>query len=226
VGRRVDLSADAHGPLGVMGGTFDPIHYGHLTVAEQTRETLGLASVVFIPAGDPPHKRDRAVTGPRHRMAMVELAVSDNPGFSVSRVELDRAGPSYAVDTIAGLAARADAEGRQRPVFILSVEALWGFPTWREPARILELCRIAVVPRRGTPAPDRAWLTQNHPGQEDRFVFLDGPHLGHSATDIRERAMRGRSIRYLVPPAVAAYIGEHHLYQPAPPPEPATRSDP
>src|SRR4051812_45797032 len=112
-----------------MGGTFDPIHLGHLTVAEQTREALDLASVVFVPAGDPPHKQDRAVTSAAQRLAMVELAVSGNPRFTVSRVELDRTGPSYAVDTLAELAARADAEGRERPVFILSVEALWGFPT-------------------------------------------------------------------------------------------------
>jgi len=226
VGRRVELSADARRPLGVMGGTFDPIHYGHLTVAEQTREALDLASVVFVPVGDPPHKQDRPVSAAAHRMAMVELAVGGNPWFAVSRVELDRSGPSYAVDTIAGLAARADTEGRERPVFILSVEALWGFPAWREPQRILELCRVAVVPRRGTPAPDRTWLTQNLPGKEDRFLFLEGPHLGHSATDIRERAGSGRSIRYLVPPAVAAYIEEHHLYQPRQALEPATRSHP
>lgn len=196
-----------------MGGTFDPIHLGHLTVAEQTREALDLASVVFVPAGDPPHKRDRAVTPAAHRLAMVELAISGNPGFTVSRVELDRTGPSYAVDTLAELAARADADGRERPVFILSVEALWGFPTWREPRRILELCRIAVVPRRGTPAPDAAWLSRELPGLEDRFVFLDGPHLGHSATDIRTRVAAGRSIRYLVVPAVEAYIREHQLYR-------------
>lgn len=212
-------------PLGVMGGTFDPIHVGHLTVAEQTREALGLASVVFVPNADPPHKQDRAITPARHRMAMVELAIADNPGFTVSRLELDRDGPSYAVDTLAVLAARADAEGRERPVFILSVEALWGFPAWRDPRRILELVRIAVVPRRGTPAPDGAWLSRELPGLEDRFVFLDGPHLGHSATDIRSRVTAGRSIRYLVVPAVEAYIREHHLYEPAAPSGPAARSD-
>jgi nicotinate-nucleotide adenylyltransferase len=223
VGRRgVELSSDDRRPLGVMGGTFDPVHYGHLTVAEQTRETLGLASVVFIPAGVPPHKRDRPVTLARHRLAMVELAVAGNPWFAVSRLELDRPGPSYAVETLDALAASADQEGRDRPVFILSVEALAGFATWRDPGRILDLCRIAVVPRRGTAGPDRAWLTARFPRQEDRFIFLDGPQLGHSATDIRSRAAAGRSIRYLVPPAVAAYIGEHHLYQT---PTPA-RSDP
>lgn len=196
-----------------MGGTFDPVHVGHLTVAEQTREALDLSTVLFVPASDPPHKRDRSVTSAAHRLAMVELAVSGNPRFRVSRIELDRPGASFAVDTMAELAARADAADRERPVFILSVEALWGFPTWREPRRILELCRVAVVPRRGTPAPDDPWLTQQFPGQEDRFVFLDGPHLGHSATDIRGRVAAGRSIRYLVPPAVEAYIGEHHLYR-------------
>lgn len=206
--------------MGVMGGTFDPIHLGHLTVAEQTREALDLARVLFVPAGQPPHKRDREVSPARHRVAMVELAVSDNPRFRVSRIEVDRAGPSFAVDTLAILAARADEEGRERPVFILSVEALAGFPTWRDPRMILELCRVAVVPRRGTAAPGRSWLSERFPGQEDRFVFLDGPHLGHSATDIRARVATDRSIRYLVPPAVQAYIEEHRLYRPDGRPQP------
>ena len=214
MGRRVELSATARRPLGVMGGTFDPIHDGHLAVAEQAREALGLASVVFIPAGDPPHKQGRAVTPATHRVAMVELAVSGNPSFAVSRMEMERAGPSWSVDTLGVLAERAAAEGREPPVFILSVEALWGLPSWRAPARILELCRVAVVPRRGTPPPDGAWLAAAFPGQTARFTFLDGPHLGHSATDIRSRVQAGRSIRYLVPPAVEAYIGEHHLYRP------------
>jgi nicotinate-nucleotide adenylyltransferase len=219
----VALSGDPRRPLGVMGGTFDPIHLGHLTVAEQTREALDLSAVLFVPAGDPVHKRDRTVTPAHHRLAMVELAVGDNPAFRVSRMELDRSGPSYAVDTMAELAARAELEEREPPVFILSVEALWGFPTWRDPRRILDLCQVAVVPRRGTPGPDRAWLAAQFPGQEERFRFLDGPHLGHSATDIRSRVMTGRSIRYLVPPAVAAYIDEHGLYLAANP-IPATRS--
>jgi nicotinate-nucleotide adenylyltransferase len=196
-----------------MGGTFDPIHLGHLAVAEQTRETLGLARILFIPAGEPPHKRDRPVTDASHRVAMVELAVAGNPDFRVSRLEIERPGPSYAVDTVAVLAAAADLEGREPPVFILSVEALAALPAWREPHRLLELCRIAVVPRRGTLVPDRSWLEERFARQADRFLFLDGPHLGHSATDIRARRAAGRSIRYLVPRAVEAYIEEHALYR-------------
>ena len=200
-------------PLGVLGGTFDPIHDGHLAIAEQTRESLDLAGVLFVPAAIPPHKQGQAITEARHRVAMVELAVSGNPWLAVSRIELERRGPSYAVDTMAVLAASADAEGREHPVFILSSEALAGLATWREPGRLLELCRVAVVPRGMGALPDRAALERAFPGRADRFLLLDSPRLLHSATDIRERVRAGRSIRYLVPPAVAAYIGEHHLYQ-------------
>jgi nicotinate-nucleotide adenylyltransferase len=226
MGRRVELSAATRRPLGVMGGTFDPIHLGHLAVAEHTRELLDLAAVVFVVAADPPHKRDLAVSPAEHRLAMVELAIVGNPWFRVSRMELDRPGPSWSVDTLAELAARADAEGRERPVFILSAEALAGFPTWREPERILDLCRVAVVPRADVPPPSPARLRERFPGREDRFLLLDRPHQGHSSTDLRARVRAGRSIRYLVPAAVAAYIGEHHLYQPATTPEPLARSRP
>lgn len=229
MGRRVELSAATRKPLGVLGGTFDPIHLGHLAVAEQTREALDLDAVLFMVAADPPHKQGRAISPAADRLAMVELAVAGNPWFRVSRLELDRPGPSWSVDTVAALAARADAEGRERPVLIISAEALEGFPTWREPERILGLCRVAVVPR-AVSTPDRAWIAARFPGREDRFVLLDGPRLGHAATDIRTRVAAGRSIRYLVPRAVEAYIGEHHLYrpdeEPAPMPEPATRSRP
>ncbi|MFN8619209.1 MAG: nicotinate-nucleotide adenylyltransferase [Chloroflexota bacterium] len=218
------MTAATRRPLGVMGGTFDPIHLGHLAVAEQTREALDLDGVLFVVAADPPHKQGATISPAAHRLAMVELAIADNPWFRVSRMELDRPGPSWSVDTLAELAAQADAEGRERPVFILSVEALAGFPSWREPGRILDLARVAVVPRGGTPVPERAWLTERFPGREDRFVLLDGPRMGHAATDIRARVATGRSIRYLLPRAVAAYIGEHQLYQPAPSPQPLARS--
>jgi len=198
-------------PWGVLGGTFDPPHYAHLAIAERTRETLGLAGVLFVPTGIPPHKGDRIVTPPSHRMAMVELAISGNAAFRPSRLEVDRPGPSYSADTIELLRTRP-AYAAAEPVFILSVEALAFLNTWHEPSRLLRLCRLAVVPRHGFRTPSRAWLAEHFPGQESRFVFLDGPDLGHSGSEIRRRVAAGQSIRYLVPPAVEAYVAEHRLY--------------
>lgn len=200
---------------GILGGTFDPIHLGHLVIATEARETLGLDGVVVVPAAVPPHKQDRRVTAAGHRVAMVELAIAGDPALSVSRIELDRPGPSWAVDTVAVFAERAAAEGRADPVFILSAEALAGFPTWREPDRILGHCRIAVVPRPGARPVDRAALEARFPGRGDRFIELGGPSIGISATMVRERVAAGRSIRYLVPLAVDAYIREHGLYRDA-----------
>ncbi len=207
------LTDSTSGAWGILGGTFDPIHYAHLAVAEQAREALSLTGVLFVPAGVPPHKQGLAMSSATAREAMVALAIADNPTFRLSRVEIDRPGPSYSVDTVE-LLLRKDlpAEGRQY-VFILSVEALAGLQSWHEPRRLLELSLVAVVPRLGHPLPDRGWLARHFPGQEDRVLFLDGPDLGHSASDIRRRASEGRTIRYLVPPTVEAYIHDHGLYR-------------
>ena len=143
---------------------------------------------------------------------MVELAIADNPAFRLERAELERPGPSYLVDTLGQLT-------REHPaplVFILSVEALAGLPTWRQPRRILELARLAAVPRLGHAPPPRAWLAEHFPGQEERVVFLEGPTLGHSSSEIRRRVKEGRTIRYLVPPDVEAYIRDHRLYRRGP----------
>jgi nicotinate-nucleotide adenylyltransferase len=200
--------------VGLLGGTFDPIHYGHLAIGEAVREALGLSCVMFVPAGVPPHKPDRPITTADHRLAMVELAVADNPAFGVSRIEIDRAGPSYAVDTLEALGEDARARGEPADfTFILSAEAFRELPTWHEPRRLLELCRMAVVPRGDQGPPDRAWLEEHFPGLEDRVVALDGPHVRLSASEIRELASLGRSIRYLVPPPVERYIQEHDLYE-------------
>lgn len=196
------------GSVGVLGGTFDPIHIAHLAVAEEAREALDLEKVVFVPAAMPPHKVDRPVSDPVHRLAMVELAIADNPAFEASRIELDRSGPSYTVDTLERLAA----DGAGDVALILSSEAFREFRTWHRPERILELATLAVVPRDGFPDANRAYLAEHFPGFEDRAVFLGGPRLRLSASELRERAARGRSLRYLVPDAVAAYIGDHALY--------------
>ena len=201
------------GSIGILGGTFDPIHVGHLAVAEEAREALGLERVLFVPAGLPPHKPDRTITAPEHRLAMVELAVAGNPAFEASRVELDRSGPSYTVDTLEALTEEIRADGREPDIaLILSVEAFRALRSWRRPERILELARLAVVPRDGYPDASRAFLAEHFPGREDRAIFLDGPRLHISSTELRERAARGRSLRYLVPDAVATYIGDHALY--------------
>ena len=208
--------APASGAWGVLGGTFDPIHFAHLAIAEQTREALGLAGVLFVPARMPPHKLGQRITPVAHRAAMVELAIRDNPSFSLSPIEADRPGPSYSVDTVERLL--ADPPQPWDPVaglvVIVSMEALLGLETWREPERLLRSCRLAVVPRRGYLVRARTWVSEHFAGLEDRVIELDGPDLGHSASAIRERAAAGRSIRYLVPPAVEAYILDHGLYLP------------
>ena len=128
-------------------------------------------------------------------------------------MELDRPGPSYAVDTISRLAAASASEGRPEPWFILSAEALGGFPDWRDPDRILALGRIAIAPRPGSDVVDTAWLEERFPGRADRFAALPGPHVAVSATEVRRRVADGLPIDGLVPPAVERYIMEHHLYQ-------------
>lgn len=199
--------AASPGSVGVLGGTFDPIHIGHLAAAEEVREALGLERVLFVPAGLPPHKPDRLITAPHHRLAMVQLAIGGNPAFEVSRVELDRTGPSYTIDTLAILG-----EGRDLTL-ILSAESFRGLPSWQEAQRILSLARLAIVPRGGLAPPGRGWLEEHFPGIEPRIVELDAPRLRLSATDIRARVAAGRSIRYLVPDAVINYIEDHDLYR-------------
>jgi len=205
------------GATGLLGGTFAPVDVGHLMIAEDVRETLGLERVLFLPAGIPPHKPDRPITPAPHRVAMIELAIAGNPAFELSRLEVDRAGPSYAVDTLELLASDVRARGGEPDLtFIVSAEAFVELPTWRDPARLLSLCRMAVVPRAGRGSPGAAWLDAHIPGSQERVIFLDGPNLDLSATRIRRRVAAGRSIRYLVPDAVIAYIADHALYRTEP----------
>ena len=203
------------GSIGVLGGTFDPIHNGHLAIAEDAREALGLERVLFIPLAAPPHKLGRPISDAETRLAMVELAIAGNPAFAVDRIELDRPGPSYAVDTLELLVARERAAGRDSDItFVLSAEAFRELPSWRSPERLFDMCRFAVVPRAGTETPDAAWVEARFPGRSDRVTFIAGPLLGVSSSEIRARARSGRSIRYLVPDAVAGYIADHGLYLP------------
>jgi nicotinate-nucleotide adenylyltransferase len=202
--------------VGILGGTFDPVHYGHLVIAEQVREALQLDRVLFVPAARPPHKLDDQVAPAADRVAMVELAIAGNSAFALSEIELRRDGPSYTVDTLSEL---ADEAARQRVArdffFILSAEILSGIRGWYQPERLLALARLAVVPRPGAPLPDAATLAGLLPGgaaATGRVERIDTVPLAHSSSDVRSRAAVGRSIRYLVPPAVESYIRDHRLY--------------
>ena len=195
---------------GILGGTFDPPHYGHLVIADQTRDALDLGGVMFMPAAQPPHKLEWSITPGDQRRDMVELAIADNPTFSLLTIELERDGPSYSVDSLERLS--ADQPGKEF-VFIVSVEAARQMPTWRDPRRLLELTEIAVVPRLGYPPLEPGWAEQAFPGLRDRFLYVSSSPVGNSASDIRARVAAGRSIRYLVPPPVEDYISRYGLYR-------------
>ena len=204
------------GSLGVFGGTFDPVHIAHLALAEEAAEALGLERVLFVPAGSPPHKPGIDITPAADRLAMVELAIAGNDRFEASRLELDREGPSWTVDTLEALASRRvsdDSAGVADLTLILSADAFMGLPSWHDPRRVLELARLAVAPRDGYPDAGSAFLAVHFPDLARRAVFLDGPRIRLSASALRDRAAAGRSLRYLVPDAVAAYIGDHGLYR-------------
>ena len=162
-----------------------------------------------MPAASPPHKPGRTVSAPADRLVMVRLAVAGNPAFEASDVEIVRGGPSYTVDTLEGLRAG----GLETPWLILSSEALALLPAWHQPHRVLELARLAVVPRGGFEALGPAWVEDRFPGASSRVRFLDGPLLPISGSVVRRRAQAGRSVRYLVPDPVAAYIADHGLYR-------------
>jgi nicotinate-nucleotide adenylyltransferase len=205
----LDAGGQSRPRWGVLGGIFDPIHYAHLAIAEQAREELGLKAVLFVPAGQPVH-RAAPTTSAADRVTMIELAIVDNPAFMVGRFEIDRAQPSYMADTLEHLAQSA---ARPDLVLIVSSETAALMPSeWHDIDRILEHAQVAIVSREGYRDIDPAWLDEGFPGRADRFIAVHTSRLGHSSTDIRARLAAGKSIRYLVPAAVEAYIGENHLY--------------
>ncbi len=196
--------------LGVFGGTFDPIHIGHLIAAQEVWAALRLDRVLFVPAGEPPHKRGLPVTPAEHRVAMVALAIQDNPAFVLSRIEVDRPGPSYTVDTLRQLRATWPAA---ELFLIIGADELLSLPTWREPATIAALAQIVAVARPGVQIEDLRYLEPWIPEPQRRIHFVSMPLIGISATDLRRRVAEGRPIRYQVPDAVMQYIYEHRLYR-------------
>ncbi len=195
--------------LGVFGGTFDPVHYGHLVAAEEVRYRLRLDKVLFVPAGTPPHKLDQDITPTRHRLVMLELAIASNPGFAISRVDIDRHGPCYTVDTLA-LLHQEYGPGAEL-YFLMGMDSLADILTWKDPERLIRLARIVVVGRPGFQA-DVDELDKVLPGAAERICIVDTPLMEVSSSDIRQRVREGAPIRYQVPEAVEAYIRAHRLY--------------
>ena len=196
--------------VGVMGGTFDPIHKGHLIVADEARTCLDLAVVLFVPAGQPWLKMDSPISSTEHRVNMVRLAIADKPHFKLSTVEVERPGPTYTVDTMAELQIQFGVENNL--YFILGWDNLNQLPQWREPSRLIKICHLVAVPRVGYPAPDLASLETVLPGLSQRVILLDEPRIDINASEIRRRVGRGLSIHHLVPEAVERYIKLHRLY--------------
>ncbi len=196
--------------IGVLGGTFDPIHIGHLAAADEVRARLALERVLFIPAGLPPHKLHLQVTSTEHRLNMVRLAIADNPNFVLSRVDIDRFGPSYTMNTIELL--RDEYGPGAELYFIMGSDSLAEFLTWHKPERLIRLCRIVALTRPGYRV-DLKELEHLLPGAIARVQLLEMPLLQISGTDIQRRVRMGLSIKYLVPPAVAEYIQQHKLYR-------------
>jgi nicotinate-nucleotide adenylyltransferase len=197
--------------LGIFGGTFDPVHYGHLLLAEQCREQCRLDEVWFLPAGIPPHKQSRAIAPGNARVEMLEFAVAGHPSFRIDRRELVRNGPSYTVETLGEL----QAEDPSRELyFLVGADSLSDFPTWREPSRILELAMLAVVNRVDAPPCPLDGIRQAlGAGAEQRIQFVTIPGIGLSSSDIRRRIRSGNSIRFMTPRAVECYIQAQGLYR-------------
>jgi nicotinate-nucleotide adenylyltransferase len=196
--------------IGVLGGTFDPVHNGHLILAEAVMARLNLTEVVFVPAGQPWMKTDRAVTPAEHRLRMLRLALAGKPGFRLSAMEIERAGPTYTIDTIAELCRRLLAD--DVIYFVLGQDSLAGLPQWHDASTLIQMCRLVAVPRPGCPRPKLKELEASLPGITQRAMLLDEPHVDISASDIRDRLARGLSVRHLVPEPVNRYIKEHGLY--------------
>jgi nicotinate-nucleotide adenylyltransferase len=187
---------------GIFGGTFDPVHVGHLIMAGEVQARLGLRKILFVPASRPAHKRSRAMADVEHRIAMLRLAVRGHRGFAVSRIEADGPGVSFTVRTLETLAARLPGDF----YFIMGQDSLEEFHTWRDPDRIVGLARLVVLPRGDHDVPPLK------PSLRRRVVFLKPPRIGISSTEIRRRIRRGLPVRDWTPDAVLRYVTRHGLY--------------
>lgn len=199
--------------IGVFGGTFDPVHLGHLVLAEQCRDQARLDQVWFVPAARPPHKQDTALTPFSQRVEMLELALAGHAAFRIEQIEKDRPGPSFTVDTLEVLQ-RRDSSGEL--FLLLGSDSILDLPHWREPARIIELATLLIWPRPSYPIwSEESLRSALHAAPEVpfRLQVIHGPLIDISSRDLRQRVANGRTIRYLVPRAVQVYVENHRLYR-------------
>ena len=217
--------------LGLLGGSFNPVHHGHLAIARQTREALGLDQILFIPTNHPPHKPNDSLAPAQDRYEMVRLAIASDPSLAISDVEVRRPGKSYSIDTIRLL--QQEHGARTQLFFLIGLDAFLDFPSWRKPLTLLELCPFVVLSRPGLsfrslstmallpPIPqssladlDTGRISQLEVSLEtQRLTYLQLPPCTVSASDIRSRIRRGLPVANLLPPLVESYILQHHLYQ-------------
>lgn len=195
--------------LGILGGTFDPPHTGHLILAEYAWSALGLDQVLFVPAADPPHKQQEDKQPVQQRLAMLELALARNDHFAISRADVDRPGPHYSVDMLALVQAEYP---EHELYFVMGSDSLRNLMRWHRPHELIQRCRLAVMRRPG----DYVRLDMHEaalPGLADRVAMVEAPLIGISSSQIVDRLQHGRSVRYLLPEAVFDYITEHGLYR-------------
>ena len=196
--------------LGLLGGSFDPIHVGHLIVAETLAYRLNLDHVVFLPAANPPHKAGQALSPREARLEMIRLSIAGADGFSVSQADLRRPGPSYTVDMLTELQARV--ADRTELCFLMGMDSLRDFPNWRRPGKIAELAELGVARRPGVDV-SQTDIEIQVPEARGRIHIINVPLIDISSSDIRDRARTNRPFRFHVTPTVADYILHHHLYQ-------------
>lgn len=199
--------------IGIMGGTFDPIHVGHLVIAETVRESLGLGGILFIPSNNPPHKDNAKITGASHRFEMVKLAIDDNSYFHASDIEISREGITYSIDTLALLA--KEYRNDRDYVYIIGADTVWDLVNWYKFEDVFAICSFAAVQR---PGYDLNKLKKRINILERKFaadiMYVEAPAIDISSTEIRERIESHKSVKYMVPDKVIQYIFENKLYLP------------
>ena len=197
--------------IGILGGTFDPVHLGHLIIAEEVRSNLGLDKILFVPAGVPWMRENEGVSAGKHRLNMVDLAVKSNPHFQSSSIEIDRQGVTYTADTLETL--REDLDHEVELSFIMGMDVLEKFHLWKSPETVVELCSLVIVNRPGNQAVDVNEVVKKYPEAAAKLRIINVPRMEISSSEIRERVRQEKSLKYLVSEEVIEYIDQNNLYK-------------